>query len=136
MRWRIGYAVRAHAHGHAVHGALARFFQVPPAHRGAAQRTVHWLGFATASLRLAAMRPVRRGAGVGLCEVRFWEEASSHALQLAGAAAVRGGVLQLTPGAAFTREAARVHLTGGGLHVPPTVGGPALDAAVRHSHHL
>ena len=73
---------------------------------------------------------------MGLCEVRFWEEASSHALQLAGAAAVRSGVLQLTPGAAFTREAARVHLTGGGLHVPPTVGGPAFDAAVRHSRHL
>ena len=119
-----------------MHGALARFFQVPPAHRGAAQRTVRWLGFATASLRLAAMRPVRRGAGVGLCEVSFWEEASSHALQLAGAAAVRGGVLQLTPGAAFMREAARVHLGGGGLHVPPTVGGSALDAAVRHTRHL
>jgi hypothetical protein len=106
-------------------------YLVPPQYRGGVQRAARWLGFSASAIRLAALTPLRRGGGVGLCEVRVFEEQATVALQLTGAAAVRRGMLQLTPGDAFVREAARAHLHGGGLHVPPTVGEAAMDAAMR-----
>ena len=60
----------------------------------------------------------------GLCHVSFFEEDLSTSMQLVGAAAVRGRMLQLVPGETFVAAAARSV-----MYLPPTLGDAALDGS-------
>ena len=60
----------------------------------------------------------------GLCHVSFFEEDLSTSMQLVGAAAVRGRMLQLVPGETFVAAAARSV-----MYLPPTLGDAAFDGS-------
>ena len=106
-------------------------YLVPPRYRarGVRMLTASWLGFETTSIRFAMMATHRATyvrSGIGLCHLELIEEDPSASLQLLGSAAVRGRMLQLTPGAAFAAAAARAD-----MQLPPTLGTSDLDASAR-----